>query len=65
MPEREPASTVVPETEWDKTPMTYNVVPPTDEGGDPEGASPVEKAAATRLAKSLNPDASGAADKEK
>ena len=50
-------------TEWDKTPMAYNVVPPTDEDGNPEGASPVEKAAATRLAKSLNPDASGA-DKE-
>lgn len=30
----QPVESVVPETEWDKTPMTYSIVPPTDENGD-------------------------------
>jgi hypothetical protein len=25
--------------EWDKTPMAYSEVPPTDEDGNPEGAT--------------------------
>lgn len=63
---KEPVSSVVPETPWDKTPMAYHVVPPTDEDGDPDGATPAAKAAATRAAHALSSDAkAGAADKEK
>ena len=32
---KEPQSSVVPETEWDKTPMAYSEVQPTDEDGNP------------------------------
>ncbi len=53
MPKKEPVESVVPEEPWDKTPMEYSVVPPVDEDGNPEGASPVEKAAATRTAHAL------------
>jgi hypothetical protein len=35
MPKSEPVESVVPATEWDKTPMEYSEVPPTDEHGDP------------------------------
>lgn len=60
MPNKEPVSSVVAETPWDKTPMEYHVVRPTDEDGNPEGASPVEKAAATRTEHALR-----GSDKEK
>jgi hypothetical protein len=47
-------------------PMVYNVIAPTDADGDPDGAPPQAKAAATRTAKALSTDADpGAADKEK
>jgi hypothetical protein len=53
MPKKEPVESVVPAEPWDKTEMAYSVIPPVDEDGNPEGAPPAEKAAATRTANAL------------
>lgn len=54
----------MPATTWDGEPMKYEVMQPTGEDGTPESAPPAAKAAATRLAHTLNPGGTSAAGKQ-